>query len=48
MIHHHFSANKYSGIKSITNVGGYCVHATDCVDKMLIKLGNIEKIWRQA
>jgi hypothetical protein len=48
MIHHHFSVGKHYGIKSTTDVGWYCVHTTDCANKMLIELGNIEKIWRQA
>jgi len=42
------AAGKHHGVKSLADVVWYCVHTTDCANKMLIELGNIEKIWRQA
>lgn len=43
------AAGKHHGIKSITDVVWYCVHATDCtdedeIDEVLIESGNIEKM----
>jgi len=42
-------AGKHHGIKSITDVVWYCVHATDCtdedeIDEMLIESGNTEEM----
>jgi len=42
-------AGKHHGIKSITDVVWYCVHATDCtdedeIDEVLIESGNIEEM----
>jgi quercetin dioxygenase-like cupin family protein len=42
-------AGKHHGIKSITDVVWYCVHATDCtdedeIDEMLIESGNMEEM----
>jgi quercetin dioxygenase-like cupin family protein len=38
-------ANKHHGVKSLTNVVWYCIHATDCtdtdeIDEVLIVTGN--------
>lgn len=43
------AAGKHHGIKSITDVVWYCVHATDCtdedeIDEVLIEFGNIEEM----
>lgn len=43
------AAGKHHGIKSITDVVWYCVHATDCtdedeIDEVLIESGNIEEM----
>lgn len=43
------AAGKHHGIKSITDVVWYCVHATDCtdqdeIDEVLIESGNVEKM----
>ena len=43
------AAGKHHGIKSITDVVWYCVHATDCtdedeIDKVLIESGNMEEM----
>jgi mannose-6-phosphate isomerase-like protein (cupin superfamily) len=43
------AAGKHHGIKSITDVVWYCVHATDCtdedeIDEMLIESGNMEEM----
>jgi len=43
------AAGKHHGIKSITDVVWYCVHATDCtdedeIDEVLIESGNMEKM----
>jgi quercetin dioxygenase-like cupin family protein len=43
------AAGKHHGIKSITDVVWYCVHATDCtdeneIDEVLIESGNTEKM----
>lgn len=43
------AAGKHHGIKSITDVVWYCVHATDCtdennIDEVLIEAGNIDEM----
>jgi len=43
------AAGKHHGIKSITDVVWYCVHATDCtdeneVDEVLVQPSNIEQM----
>jgi quercetin dioxygenase-like cupin family protein len=43
------AAGKHHGIKSITDVVWYCVHATDCtnkdeIDEVLIESGNMEEM----
>jgi len=43
------AAGKHHGIKSITDVVWYCVHATDCtdedeIDEVLIESGNVEEM----
>ena len=43
------AAGKHHGIKSITDVVWYCVHATDCtdedeIDEVLIEFGNLEEM----
>jgi mannose-6-phosphate isomerase-like protein (cupin superfamily) len=43
------AAGKHHGIKSITDVVWYCVHATDCTNKdeineVLIESGNMEEM----
>ena len=43
------AAGKHHGIKSITDVVWYCVHATDCTDEdeineVLIESGNVEEM----
>ena len=47
------AAGKHHGIKSITDVVWYCVHATDCtdeneVDDVLVQPGNIEQMQELA
>ena len=47
------AAGKHHGIKSITDVVWYCVHATDCtdedeVDEVLIESGNTEEMQKLA
>jgi mannose-6-phosphate isomerase-like protein (cupin superfamily) len=43
------AAGKHHGIKSITDVVWYCIHATDCtdedeIDEVLIESGNMEEM----
>jgi enolase len=43
------AAGKHHGVKSLTDVVWYCVHATDCtdedeIDEVLIESGNMEKM----
>ena len=43
------ASGKHHGIKSITDVVWYCVHATDCtdedeIDEVLIESGNMEEM----
>jgi len=47
------TAGKHHGIKSITDVVWYCVHATDCtdedhIDEVLIESGNTEETQKLA
>jgi quercetin dioxygenase-like cupin family protein len=47
------AAGKHHGIKSITDVVWYCVHATDCtdeddIDEVLIESGNTEEMQKLA
>ena len=47
------AAGKHHGIKSITDVVWYCVHATDCtneneVDEVLIEPDNVEQMQELA
>ena len=47
------AAGKHHGIKSITDVVWYCVHATDCtdeneVDEMLVEPDNVEQMQELA
>ena len=47
------AAGKHHGIKSITDVVWYCIHATDCtdeneVDEVLIKPDNVEEMQELA
>jgi len=47
------AAGKHHGIKSLTDVVWYCVHATDCtdeneVDEVLIEPDNVEQIQELA
>ena len=42
-------ADKHHGVKSLTDVVWYCVHATDCtdeaeIDEVLIESGNMEEM----
>jgi quercetin dioxygenase-like cupin family protein len=46
-------ANKHHGVKSLTDVVWYCVHATDCtdtdeIDEVLIVPGNNSEIQKMA
>ena len=47
------AAGKHHGIKSLTDVVWYCVHATDCtdendVDEVLVEPGNVEQMQNLA
>jgi mannose-6-phosphate isomerase-like protein (cupin superfamily) len=47
------AAGKHHGIKSLTDVVWYCVHATDCtdeddIDEVLIEPDNIEQMQKLA
>jgi len=47
------AAGKHHGIKSLTDVVWYCVHATDCtdedeVDEVLIEPSNVEEMQKLA
>ena len=47
------AAGKHHGIKSITDVVWYCIHATDCtdeneVDEVLIEPDNVEEMQELA
>jgi len=47
------AAGKHHGIKSLTDVVWYCVHATDCTDKnevdeVLVEPGNVEQMQNLA
>jgi mannose-6-phosphate isomerase-like protein (cupin superfamily) len=47
------AAGKHHGIKSLTDVVWYCVHATDCTDKdeideVLIEPSNVEEMQKLA
>lgn len=47
------AAGKHHGIKSITDVVWYCVHATDCVDEdeidqVLVEPDNVEQMQELA
>jgi mannose-6-phosphate isomerase-like protein (cupin superfamily) len=47
------AAGKHHGIKSLTDVVWYCVHATDCtdedeIDEVLIEPSNVEEMQKLA
>lgn len=47
------AAGKHHGIKSITDVVWYCVHATDCadeneIDQVLVEPDNVEQMQELA
>jgi mannose-6-phosphate isomerase-like protein (cupin superfamily) len=47
------AAGKHHGIKSLTDVVWYCVHATDCtdeneVDEVLVEPGNVKQMQNLA
>ena len=47
------AAGKHHGIKSLTDVVWYCVHATDCtdedeIDEVLIEPNNVEEMQKLA